>query len=162
MNTEINANDKNFENNLLFVKTPFENKENMKVLKARWNAVFKMWLIDMQKVVNSGFYKERCMKLFEEPDKYQFPKRALSDTEYYTAKRAGRKFTKKCKTLESIEHKYCEICGRKLVPIGTSRQNGTISHSDWSNRKLHKNCFKENGKYYKPRYNSVTGEFLNN
>lgn len=37
---------------------------------------------------------------------------------------------------------YCHRCCKKLVPIGTSRENGA-DHSDWPTRKYHKKCWKE-------------------
>ena len=36
----------------------------------------------------------------------------------------------------------CWNCGGKLIPIGTSRQNGT-RHHDWEERILHKKCWKQ-------------------
>ena len=124
----------------------------------------------MRKVVKSAVFKQWCMELFNEPDKYQFPKKASLDTEYYTAKRAGRKFTKQFDILQEemksneIEHKYCELCGQRLVAIGTSRKNGTLRHSDWEGRTRHKKCFKADGKYgfYRTlRFSTVTGELIN-
>jgi len=35
----------------------------------------------------------------------------------------------------------CWECGGQLVPVGTSRQNGT-RHDDWEGRILHKKCWK--------------------
>lgn len=34
----------------------------------------------------------------------------------------------------------CEYCFGRLVPIGSSRQNGA-SHDDWDGRKMHKKCW---------------------
>jgi ribosomal protein L28 len=34
----------------------------------------------------------------------------------------------------------CELCGKVLVPIGTSRKNGK-SHRDWNTRQYHKKCW---------------------
>ena len=36
----------------------------------------------------------------------------------------------------------CWHCGRKLVPIGTSRKNGA-AHHDWDGRYLHKTCWRK-------------------
>ncbi len=36
----------------------------------------------------------------------------------------------------------CWKCGGKLVPVGTSRQNGAW-HDDWEERILHKQCWKQ-------------------
>ena len=35
----------------------------------------------------------------------------------------------------------CCCCGRKLVPIGDARTNGTWRHNDWSSRRYHKKCW---------------------
>jgi len=36
----------------------------------------------------------------------------------------------------------CLYCGKPIVAIGTSRENGAF-HNDWKGRKYHKKCFKE-------------------
>ncbi len=36
----------------------------------------------------------------------------------------------------------CLHCGRKLVPVGSSRTNGA-NHNDWTDRKYHKKCWRE-------------------
>ena len=36
----------------------------------------------------------------------------------------------------------CWHCGRKLVPIGSSRNNGA-AHHDWNGRYLHKKCWRK-------------------
>lgn len=43
--------------------------------------------------------------------------------------------------------RYCEKCGKHLVSIGTSRENGKKTHSDWNKRNLHKKCWVEEQKY---------------
>ena len=40
----------------------------------------------------------------------------------------------------------CEKCGKHLVLIGTSRENGKKTHGDWSKRNLHKKCWIEQQK----------------
>ena len=42
--------------------------------------------------------------------------------------------------------RYCEKCGKHLVSIGTSRENGKRTHDDWSKRNLHKKCWVEEQK----------------
>jgi hypothetical protein len=42
---------------------------------------------------------------------------------------------------EMTPNGYCLYCERKLVPIGTSRENGK-SHDDWADRKYHKKCWR--------------------
>lgn len=37
----------------------------------------------------------------------------------------------------------CQYCDKPLVSIGTARENGKRTHSDWDTRKLHKKCWKE-------------------
>lgn len=59
----------------------------------------------------------------------------------------------------NIENKNCvkcSKCGKKLVPIGTSRKNGA-SHNDWDSRKLHKKCWLElnEEKYYKDKFKNL-------
>lgn len=41
-----------------------------------------------------------------------------------------------------LDRKLCKSCGRKIVPIGSSRVNGKW-HSDWDTREYHKKCWKE-------------------
>jgi hypothetical protein len=36
--------------------------------------------------------------------------------------------------------KRCELCGKKLVPIGCLRKNGK-KHLDWEGRQYHKKCW---------------------
>lgn len=49
----------------------------------------------------------------------------------------------------------CQHCGNPLVPIGTSRKNGKVTHNDWSTRTLHKKCWMELKDYNrKIRWNS--------
>lgn len=43
----------------------------------------------------------------------------------------------------NIPKGHCLLCKKKLVPIGTSRVNGKLSHSDWDNHKYHKKCWLE-------------------
>ena len=38
--------------------------------------------------------------------------------------------------------RWCFSCGRHLVAVGTSRENGKC-HADWGWRKLHKKCYRE-------------------
>lgn len=38
--------------------------------------------------------------------------------------------------------RLCRLCGRRLQSIGTARANGTRRHNDWTNRDLHKRCWK--------------------
>ena len=38
------------------------------------------------------------------------------------------------------QRKLCHLCGKKLVPVGYSRQNGKI-HKDWPKREYHKKCW---------------------
>jgi len=35
---------------------------------------------------------------------------------------------------------HCGHCGRKLIPIGSSRKNGGTT-TDWEKRKFHKKCW---------------------
>ena len=47
-----------------------------------------------------------------------------------------------------IENRYCEICKKKLKLIGASNKNNKKSfYYDWTTRKYHKKCYKEN-EYY--------------
>jgi hypothetical protein len=41
-----------------------------------------------------------------------------------------------------MDKKKCLYCGKTIVPIGNSRENGAL-HNDWENRKYHKKCYKE-------------------
>lgn len=51
---------------------------------------------------------------------------------------------------DKLKHKInkCDVCGRGLVAIGTSRQNGTSRHSDWITRTTHKSCNKNYSKRF--------------
>jgi hypothetical protein len=44
---------------------------------------------------------------------------------------------------EVKEKRLCCACNKPLVAIGTARQNGTLRHEDWENRKYHKKCYKD-------------------
>ena len=41
-----------------------------------------------------------------------------------------------------LQVKYCKYCCKALVPVGSSRRNGTFRHDDWIGRQYHKKCFK--------------------
>ena len=43
---------------------------------------------------------------------------------------------------ELKSRRICFYCGKRMPAIGTSRRNGA-NHKDWSNRTLHKSCWKE-------------------
>jgi hypothetical protein len=43
----------------------------------------------------------------------------------------------------SINRCECQWCGRKLVPIGSARANGSHRYEDWSTRRYHKKCYRE-------------------
>ncbi len=49
--------------------------------------------------------------------------------------------------------RYCLLCNKVLVPIGSKRANGKATHTDWECRKYHKKCFKELG--YKLAYETL-------
>ena len=38
------------------------------------------------------------------------------------------------------QRKLCHLCGKKLVPVGSSRQNGK-THEDWQKQEYHKKCW---------------------
>ena len=42
---------------------------------------------------------------------------------------------------ERLEIGVCLKCGKKLVPVGSSRVNGK-AHDDWDTRRYHKKCWK--------------------
>jgi len=42
-------------------------------------------------------------------------------------------------TNDEIIPVYCELCEKRLVPIGQSRKNGK-DHRDWDSRRFHKKC----------------------
>lgn len=53
---------------------------------------------------------------------------------------------------------YCEICNRKLVPIGKGRK-GEKLHNDWSFRTMHKKCWIDAG-CPKNKINGKTNKFI--
>jgi len=42
---------------------------------------------------------------------------------------------------ETLINKKCVRCGKKLIPIGEAKINGSY-HKDWATRKYHKKCYK--------------------
>ena len=39
--------------------------------------------------------------------------------------------------------RICMHCNKILVPVASSRKNGTTIYDDWSARMYHKKCYKE-------------------
>lgn len=59
-------------------------------------------------------------------------------------KRRFEENKKKAKELNIIDGKrHCAYCCGTLKPIGTSRKNGNYYSNDWTNRSMHKSCYKK-------------------
>jgi hypothetical protein len=44
---------------------------------------------------------------------------------------------------KTLEKRVCLYCNKHLVKIGKERSNGNNQIHDWSSRKYHKKCYKE-------------------
>ena len=59
----------------------------------------------------------------------------------YCPRSAADQSQVKAARAEIKRRSLCCCCGRKLVPIGDARTNGTWRHNDWSSRRYHKKCW---------------------
>ena len=60
-----------------------------------------------------------------------------------------------------MEKKGCQLCGKRLLPIGNNRINGK-DHNDWNGRIFHKKCWKEimTGDYDEGRKEDMTQKLM--
>ena len=126
---------------MISLKVPYAQKDHVKSLGATWNPSLRTWQIDV----------DSCGPLRA----YWRPEDVANLTEKLaTCSACGKMHTKLlldcygglCMQCDieswSASHQgICLACGKKLVPIGTSRSNGA-AHDDWDDRKYHKQCFK--------------------
>ena len=97
----------------VFLNVSYEQKNRAKSLGCKWDADKRLWYFT------------------------HYPKK--NDKELKTV---TNEFNVNTKLIPiEIKPKKCKLCNKSIVPIGSSRENGKKTHSDWDGRDFHKKCF---------------------